>query len=591
MLAAVEALRVFPTLYAMLMQIDADRLVEIESELELSGITSGTALFNEGDAAVEAFILVRGRLGVFVGSNPDAPPIAEVSPGEIVGEMGLLSQEPRSATVIALRDCDLVRLPQQAFDLITESSPQISRLLMKLLAKRLERTSHSSVVSRATQNVAVVPATGAAVDPQFVPLLAEAFTAMGRRVETIDHDSRHLEADRLELAAEEHGLVLYIADGAASEWGRQCIRQSDTVLFIAASDSRRAESTAEAVAYARGLRRKVELVLLNPSDRVLPAGGASWLDLFSCDRILHTRIGVKGDLARLARFVLRLGVGLVFSGGGARGFAHLGVYKAFTDSGIAVDLVGGTSMGAVVGALVAQGLTPETIAEKMRHAFVRNNPFNDYTLPIVSLVRGRRMTSLIKYHFGEARIEDMWKTYFCVSTNLSSGTLNVHRDGSLWHGLRASGAVPGLLPPAVIDGQILVDGGLMDNFPTGIMRTLARGPVVGVDVSSGSSFECGVNDIESKSLYWMLVKGRKQVPGMLKILMRSGTVNGEIQSIASRAAADVLIHPELSAYDILAWQSFDTIVELGYKAGLEAIRQHQSLLTGEWAKEATAGTQ
>lgn len=588
---AVEALRVFPTLYAMLTQIEAVRLADIESELELSSVTAGTVLFNEGDPATDGFILVRGRLGVFVGSNPDALPIAEVSPGELVGEMAMLSQEPRSATIVALRDSDLVRVPQRAFDLMTESSPQVSRLIMRLLAARLERTSRSNVVSRATQNVAVVPITVAAADLQFVPQLAEAFTAMGRRVVTIDHDSRQLESDRLQLAAEEHGLVIYVADGAASEWGRRCIRQSDSVLFVAGSNSCRVESAAEAVAYARGLRRKVELVLLNPPERVLPEGGSSWLDLFPCDRILHVRTGAAVDLARIARFVLRRAVGLVFSGGGARGFAHLGVYKAFVDSGIPVDLIGGTSMGAIVGAAIAQGLTPDAIAEKMRHAFVRNNPFNDYTVPIVSLARGRRMTALIKYHFGDARIEDMWKTYFCVSTNLSSGTLHVHRDGSLWHGLRASGAVPGLLPPDIIGGQILVDGGLMDNFPTSIMRALARGPVVGVDVSSGSSFECGVNDIENKSLYWMLGKGRKQVPGMLKILMRAGTVNGEIQSIASRAAADVLIHPELSAYDILSWQSFDTIVDLGYRAGLEAIRQNESLLTGVSAKTETTRTQ
>jgi NTE family protein len=163
------------------------------------------------------------------------------------------------------------------------------------------------------------------------------------------------------------------------------------------------------------------------------------------------------------------------------------------------------------------------------------------------------------------------KNFLCVSANLFTGLPLVHTSGPLWRALRASGAIPGVVPPVVEDRHVLVDGGIMINLPTQIMKSRRRGPVIGVDVATGGSLQAAESAIEDRSMLWLLRHGRKQMPSIVRILMRCGTVNGEIQSVASRAAADLLIQPELTGIDMLSFQAFHQAVELGYRAGVAAI--------------------
>ena len=136
-------------------------------------------------------------------------------------------------------------------------------------------------------------------------------------------------------------------------------------------------------------------------------------------------------------------------------------------------------MGATVAASVALGHHPDLMVENFLRSF-KSNPTADYTIPIIALTRGRRMRQLLMEHCGEALIENSWKKFFCVSANLSSGEAMVHKEGFLWRALRASAAIPDLVPPMVMDGQVFVDRGIMNNFPASVMglaaaRTGGRG--------------------------------------------------------------------------------------------------------------------
>jgi NTE family protein len=271
----------------------------------------------------------------------------------------------------------------------------------------------------------------------------------------------------------------------------------------------------------------------------------------------------------------------------ARAFAHIGVIKAFAEAGIPIDLVAGTSMGAMVAASVALGHQPDVMIEKFLRAF-RRNPIADYTVPIIALTRGRRMRRLLMEHCGDALIENTWTNFFCVSANLSIGEAMVHKEGYLWRALRASAAIPGLVPPMVVDGQLFVDGGIINNFPASVMSSMLRGPVVGVDVTSDWKLEAQVVDIEDKSLLWLLGKGRKEAPNIVRILTRSGTISGDLQTAANRAAVDILIHPELGSIDMWSFRALDKAVEAGYRyraaaAGIERIKQGLVVETPKWA--------
>jgi NTE family protein len=574
---ALAALQAFASLRPLFEPLPRPVLDAIEPLLEWYGIPAGTILFREGDPAPDAFIVVAGRLGVFIepdrlaGSSAGAEPrlVAQIVAGEPVGEMSLVSGEPRSATVIALRDSDLVRLPGEAFTLILQANPEAARFVMQLLTKRLRHTSRTRALSEPVESVALVPIDEALIDPDFASRLAAAFAGLGREAVTIAAAAAEREPDILAAGGD---LVLYLADAQFTAWTHHAIRQADRVVFVANAQAGPLTSPSSAIAYAAELHRSADLVLINPADSVLPDGGTRWLADFASERILPVRAGRAADAARVARLILRSALGLVLSGGGARAFAHVGVLRAFAEAGIPIDLVGGTSMGAIVAGLAALELSPDAIAERLRQAFVGMNPL-DYTLPIVALARGRRMNQLLRENFGEARVENLWKTFFCVSANLSSGTTMVHRDGLLWRAVRASGSIPGIIPPFVVNGEVLVDGGIMNNFPTAVMSGLLRGPVIGVEVTSGTSLSARTSDIEDRSLYWLMRHGRRDMPGILRILVRAGTVNGDVQTVASRAAADLLIQPELGAIDMLSWSALDQSIAAGYRAARDIIHQ------------------
>lgn len=582
--AATEApmlgiVRSFQSLASLFEPMSDEVLSSIEPLLDWFGIAAGTLLFREGDPAPDAYVVVSGRLGVFVAAEGELIPVAQISPGEIVGEMSLISGEPRSATVIALRDSEVVRVPREAVAQLMDANPQVSFFVMRLLATRLKERARTRLLRQSIDSVAIISLTEPLADPQFAEHLAGAFGCTGRVVTIVDYPEGRREAEWLRSADPGRRLLIYIARPDLPAWGRHCIRQSDRVVFVINAEAGTVGANGWAIDCAADLHRAADLVLINNAQSALPTGATEWLRRFPSERILHVRLGDEEDLARVARLVLRQAIGLVLSGGGARAFAHIGVIKAFGEAGIPVDLVAGTSMGALVAASVALGRKPEEMIEHFLRAF-RRNPIADYTIPIIALTRGRRMRRLLVEHCGDALIENTWRNFFCVSANLSSGEPMVHKQGSLWRALRASASIPGIVPPMVADGQLFVDGGLMNNLPASMMSSLLRGPVVGVDVTSDWRLETQAGDIEDKSLLWLLWKGRKEAPNILRILTRSGTISGDLQTAVNRAAADVLIHPELGAIDLWSFHELERAVELGYCAAAEAIEQvKQGLVT------------
>jgi len=558
----VELLRQFPSGRALVDGLDPVLAREVEASLEWFGVSAGTVLIEEGDPAPDAFILTFGQLGIFVGVEPNRKMVAKIGAGQLVGEMALISDAPRSATVVALHDSDVIRLPRATVDLLLLYNPIATLFMARLLTARLRTTSRAPTMVETIDSVAIVP-----LGP--VEHLADALTWLTNQVNPITLSSADEEDRWRHVAALERRLLAYIAEDHHSAWARHCIRQADQVIFIARAD--RGVVGHDAIALAAQLHRDMDLVLVNKAGVTLPTGGTDWLKYFQGEHILHVRLGNEADYARVLRLVSRSGICMVFSGGGARGFAHLGVVKAFAEKGIPIDAVGGTSIGALVAGVVALGLSPEEGAARIYHAFVENNPVYDFTLPLVSLAQGRKRTRLLREGYGEALIENLWKTFFCVSANLTAGKAMVHQSGLLWRALSASSAIPGIFPPIIENRQVLVDGGVMDNFPTNVMCSLRRGQVIGVEVLSGTGITAEDVAIEEKSLLWLLLRGRKQVPSIRHTLMVSAMVKSEPQTAASRAAADVLIQPALEGISMLSFTAFDRALEAGYRAALEAI--------------------
>jgi NTE family protein len=567
-----SVLRALPRLKRIIENLDSGALAEVEASLDWYGVSGGTVLFRQADPAEDAYILVAGRLGVFLDSGTGMHLIAQVAPGELVGEMALISSAPRSATVVALRDSELVRIPRDSADRFMSSSPHLLLYMIRLLTNRLLRW-HRPPLQLATKTVAIVPLDDRPLDPGFGVALHREFSSLSARVGLVDGRCSDVASETLARIEDQHNLVLYVADRRGSAWSGRCLRQADRVLFVADAAFAPDAEAARQIDDVRGLHRTADLMLVNRADAVDPQGATRWLDRFSPDRIIHVRHGNAADYGRVARLTTGRAIGLVLSGGGARGFAHIGAIRALEAAGIPIDLIGGTSIGAIVGCAAALGLDSAAIERRVRHGFIENKPFSDYTLPLVSLARGRKMARLMREHCGTSTIENMWKNFFCISSNLSTGKMVVHQQGLAWQALRASTSIPGLVPPYIEQGQILVDGGIMNNFPTDVMSSLARGRIVGIDVAASTAFFAEASNLEDKSLLWMLRNRRNAFPGIVSLLLRSGTVNSDTQHVLSRSQVDVLVQPRLDGIDKFSFASLDTAIELGYRATMEAIER------------------
>jgi predicted acylesterase/phospholipase RssA len=284
---------------------------------------------------------------------------------------------------------------------------------------------------------------------------------------------------------------------------------------------------------------------------------------------------------RLARVIAGRANGVVLGGGGARGFAAIGVLRALHESGVPVDRIGGTSMGSLIAAQYACGLDFKAIEEVSYEYWVKGKPARDFTLPILSLVRGKRMQQLVIDLCGEWRIEDMPLRYFCVSSDLGSAELVVHNRGRLWPAVRASGSFPVMGPPMFMNGRVLVDGGVLNNLPSDIMRSEFGGHIIAVDASPQRVRTVAMEWDEQTPSGWHLLwrqfnpfAERAMLPGILEVLSRTATLNSERMSRQAGLQADLLIAPPLGGYGTMRFEKMHEIIEIGYRhtlAELEAL--------------------
>jgi NTE family protein len=517
-------------------------------------LPAGSLLFDSGSAPDGVYLLASGRLGV---KTPGIARLtAQIERSELVGEAGWLLKEQRSAAVFAMRDSELLLLPTLLLDDLAAQSTHFSLALARLCARRLRCSNKLESGQKQARVFAIVPHSGEIDVAYFATRLVAEFARAGRTELVWDARAATHTARWFNAIEESNDHVVYVADPSASGWTRQCCRQADVILNVASSGGvvKTWQNEIAEAALARGAR--VELALLH-GERIETGAAARWLNT-SPVSLLHHIVDAT-DIARLARLLTRRGVGLVLSGGGARGFAHLGVIRALREARVPIDFVGGSSIGSIIAAGVAIGWSDEEMQMRYRRSFVDSNPVNDYTLPFVALTRGRKVSRLLQREYGDVTIEDLPLPYFCVSANLSTGRALEHRQGRLADALRASVAIPGVMPPVYRGEDVLVDGAAINNLPVDLMQAHAPGLVIGSDVGADR---------------FALSRGSARRLNIFQILMHSGMINSATSAAAQRELADVLLKPPLANVDLLNWQAFDRAIQAGYdyaRRALEAL--------------------
>jgi NTE family protein len=527
-------------------------------------VQGGDVVLREGEPADGLYLVRSGRLQVRrVTDEADDQVVGEIGRGEVVGEAALLTEGARTATVVALRDSELLHLSVEAFERLVADHPELLRpiatqVVERMVAARDRRT-------RAPGVLAVVPLHDGAVETAS-RLAAALQRLLGDAVAVGESSSDELERD--------HELVVVVADGSP-DGARRSFRQADVVVLVAdAGQGPGATATDAALAeHRRRLPVPVELVLVHPRHRETPSGTRRWLAARTVRRHHHVHADSATDLDRVARLLTDRAIGLVLSGGGARGMAEIGVLEAMVDLGIPIDAVGGTSAGSLVACAIARGWPPARVREVLRAGMVEGRTPLDVTVPVASLAAGRRVTERLRAAAGEVDVEDLWLDFFCVSTNLSRAAPHVHRTGLAWRAIRASMSIPGIFPPVPMGDEVLVDGGLVDNLPVDDMRRGHHGiTVVAVDVGEQKGFLAG--DLPDTAVVdgWRLLVDRlhprrvsPDVAGILTVLARLTELGGGEAGGADRG--DLTVVPDVRSFAILDFGRFDELVAVGRQEG------------------------
>jgi predicted acylesterase/phospholipase RssA/CRP-like cAMP-binding protein len=574
-------------------QLDPTALRELAEGIEQVHVVSGDTLMREGEAGDCLYVVASGRLGVVVeGPAGEEMAVAEIGRGETVGEMALLTGAPRSATVRAVRDTILLRFSKASFDALLDRHPHTTMQLARLIVTRLEQSIHGRRdASAAPVTLAIAPAGTAAPVSLVARLVAEQLGPHG--------PTMHLTWARLESAlgaastddatvmawldAQEadHQFVVYECDDAPTAWTRRCLRQADRIVLAARAEGDTALSEVEHQLQSRGIdraRARMELVIVHPAGTQMPSRGGAWRAARQVTAHHHVREGSAADAQRLGRLLLGKGVGVVLSGGGARGFAHLGVLRALDECGVPIDAIGAASMGAIIGGLYACGYSHEERMERARQGFAENPPDKDFTLPVVAVNHGGRGIALLRGMYGDARIEDLWTPYFCVSTNLTRAETRVSREGPLWKFVSASASPPGISPPIFDDGQLLADGGILDNLPVGVMRkTTGIGVTVASDVGAAPDTHRQLpawDGVSGWSVLWQRLYGGRdaaRVPSLIEILMLTSTISSVPAGLEARRLADLYLSPPSVGVKFAEWKGIDRAAEAGYQYAMERI--------------------
>ena len=594
------------------LNFERDILRDLEEHFDWLTLERGEYLFRQGDHAEDALVLVSGVLQVRIDTEEGGERIAaEVEAGEIVGEVALFTEQTRTASLVAVRDCELFRLPRDVFSRISEKYPQILLNLYRSSFNRLVRNTSEPPWRPRNPNTALLRARANVRADDFIVQLLTSMQQLGSvghfTGDSIDESlgqpgisqsgqdqAAHVRLVQWLNGQERHfGHIVYEADADRSPWTLRCVRQADHVLVIAdAADPPDIPNLCEGPAVPG---QRWSLVLLHPTNTDRPRGTAQWLDSSGIDSVYHVRRDNQEDIDRLARVLSGRAFALVLGGGAARGFAHLGVMRALEELEIPVDTVGGTSIGAALAGWAAQRLKSQECQAAATRVF---SSLLDPTLPATALLNGKRITDAI---FAEAEtwdIEDFWLPSFFVSTNLTTATAVIHRRGNSARALRSSVSLPGILPPVPESGDLLVDGCVLNNLPIDVMRELnPSGVLIASDVVAPRG-------ITTKQDYGLNVSGWRQVlgkfmpwmktprtPGVATVILQATMVGSERhrRRMLQQGLADFYQNTHVQGLGLLQFDALEKAAEIGYQASIEPLRKWKETgFQSGWAAEADA---
>lgn len=639
-------------------------ILHIDFALEWLQVNAGQVIYHQGDESDAIYIVLNGRLrAILENEDGEMRVVGEFGQGESVGELEVMTETTRPATLHAIRDTEIAKFPKSLFNSLALEHPGITIQISKIIASRMraliddplseqrrgiERSGSSAVKKvSSTMNlrtVCVLPITAGVPVGEFSHRLSNALTQIGspngvtvlNQTAILNHLGRHAfsRMGKLKLQGyladleERYGMVIYVADTSVNApWTQTCISQADCILLVGLAEGNPAIGEYEKFLVGMKTTARKELVLLHVERYCTPGLTRTWLKnrmwvngghhhiqmafrttpepvhpqvkkfsalkqrvqilqaeitKYTSRRLRNTPVyssetPVKGDFHRLARRLCGKSIGLVLGGGGARGISQVGVIRALEEAGIPIDIVGGTSIGAFVGALYSRDADIVPVLGRAKKFAGRMASLwrfvLDLTYPSVSYTTGHEFNRGIFKTFGNSQIEDFWLEFYCNTTSISKSRMEIHTSGYAWRYIRASMSLAGLLPPLCDEGDMLLDGGYVDNLTVAHMKSLGADVIFAVDVGSiddntPQEFGDSLSGFWAFFNRWNPFSPHANPPTLAEIQARLAYVSSvDALERAKLIPGCIYMRPPIDAYGTLDFAKFDEIYRVGYDYG------------------------
>jgi NTE family protein len=552
--------------------LESEALEAIEASMSRRQFEPRELLCRAGEAGDNLLLIVSGLARVLL---PDPASgrlrtVAKLRRGDLVGEMSLVTDEPRTATVEAALPTTALELGRDDFASVLAGHPRILANLNRILSGKLAETT-ARVGDGASRGEAVALLIGAGAAPFVTEILAAAESASARSVTSIDaRSSLEGALASLDGLLADHATAVVISD--AGEERLSLLAEAVDRAVAVVRDEKELELLADALGGGPGEQRLEAILLTDSPDagkklRERPPTGTSVIRVAT----LEGDSVAAEELAWVGRHLTRTKLGLALGAGGAKGYAHVGVLQVLEEAGYTVDCVAGSSIGAIVGSWLALGMDCAAIDATMRHAFRPEIVEQVFKLSLTGKSTGlETMENVLRETTEDKSFADLDIPLAVMAVDLNGQQAAPIRDGALWQALLAATALAGIFPPYEQNGQRLVDGLALVPVPTDAARELGADVVVSVNIISRQTLQAWPGELPPEE------KPKGARSRMLDTLLEVMDLAQLDSSERHAARADVPITPRFGPS---SWRDF-YLADLFLDAGRSAAKEQLPALQG-----------
>jgi NTE family protein len=574
-------------------KFNPEEVVKLLQNTQLLEIDRGTKIITQGDPAEHAYIVVEGKLAAVRNhQSKQELLLGIIHEGEMFGELGVIQSEERICSVIAQKKCVLLSFKKN--DLINEldSNPVLSRLLCDVLISRFKNTTYYQQETASDKSIYLCPYLSSS---NFEKIIAELEVAMAEMNINYLILTKELLEGELGKDLNQKNYEKWIKDNHQDKecilflyqrdecWGKFCVDNSDRSIYVADLSTMHSKDRVKNIPIdmVTNAMRRNDLIILT-EDRKNLENTPELINDYSFTNIYTIDRQVRKQMHRFAKVLSpNKAVGLVLGGGGVRGWVHVGVLKALKNFNIDIDYIGGSSIGAISAFMFSKYDDYQQFYDAAVDLFKNKGiGIKDWAIPKTAFTNAKFITNKLKLLFGSDSVETLKINSFAIAYNLSQKSEVVFSQGEAWKIVRASLSIPAVFPPVTMNGDLIIDGSVINTLPVDVMlnKLSNKGTVIAVDLSNtgGKRYHYDFPPILTTTdlLKNRFIHKQYKLPSITKLILKTMFIGSSTRDRENGQKANILIQPNLCGTKLLASNEHENLIELGYREASCQIENH-----------------